>query len=444
MMRSPCFDRSLSHLWLTGMALVACRPEESIGGAGPDLVPIEPTTLVFRVRDERGPLVRAELEVSIQQRLRSSPGANSFSSQPLLTDDGGFLRCQLGAIETTAPYEFLVTVATRDSYSQRTGLVTHGEMRIDDLVLAPMPVLASGRVIDPAGNPVAGALLSAPDDGGFTGKILLDPEIPSESVQIQLYGAEPWPLEDLYHDLWELETLPDAEGAFLLLHRRPGKHRARVLVDGLELFEIQDVIVPAGSIGTDARCDPLDLRGLIHVRRITLVAPSGMRELKGQFLVCRQGEGTGIWKAFEGSELLVLSPFEAQDIWLQGPGLRSFRLAGVREDRTVALEPGWPIRLVLMDGISLPEPPVSWSVVLYSKSSGPGYPPIQFEPGRREARSIAGETGELEVAWIRSESDKLEEGPTRGGRFGWPRQTVEVRDVPGEQVLRLGWVPVRP
>jgi hypothetical protein len=425
----------------------------------------------------------------------------------MLTDDSGFLRCRLGESDSAEPIEFLLTVTSADSYCRRTGLVTRGETQIEDLLLTPMPVLASGHVIDIERKPVNGAQVFAPDEarlsglrattnengefvlyvprstepsaqllmarkgerlsdvasplegtrdviltlssatGGFSGNLLLDPEIPSERVEISRMAEE----EDLGLFEYGLSDdqdpggrTPDPDGAFVLSGLFPGMHQLRFLVDGLELLQVPRVLVAAGEIGTDERCDAVDLRGMIHAFRIDLVAPAGMPLPSGWFEVSCPGQPCSMG-SFDGSEVLVLSPYQVPDVKFEVRGFRSLLLEDVREDRTVHLEPGWPIRFVLDDDIPLPKPPISWSVVLFRH--GPLFPPIHFEPGQREARGIAVETGEFEVGWLRHEGE-ADEPPwllaTRGGRYGWPHQMIEIRDVPEEQVLRIGWVPVRP
>lgn len=495
MTRSLWFGRSLSTLGLAVATSFACHEEES------KLLPIEPSMLVFRVVDEGGPLVRTELDVSIEQTILSDRKGTTSSRAPMVTDDAGFLRCALAMFESDDPIKFVVTVVSSDAYVKQVDVIGRGEKRIDDLMLASMPVLAAGSVIDAEGQPVSGARVAAPlagmcrtavtnengefvlhvprelepkaqlvtaalgerigtvpgvregvtgvvvtldgRAGSFTGKVLLDDPIPSERIGVHLMPDGRWGLDGvLMEERSETEGVLDPEGAFLFSHLIPGKFWLLVNVDGLELARL-DVIVEEGSIVTDPRCDPLDLRGKIHVIRLGLVAPTPESALEGYFAVSRPEWG---WShvPFDGPDVLVLAPYEELDIQLVVQGFRSLRLEAVREDRTVNLQPGWPMRLVLEDDVLLPEPPASWSAVIFDKGE-PVFPPLEFEPGAREARGIAGRTGEFEVGWIRHE-DGADDVPwfaaTRGGYHGWPHQMVEVRDVPGEQVLRLGWVPV--
>jgi len=281
--------------------------------------------------------------------------------------------------------------------------------------------------------------------GGLTGRVLVDPEVPPEKITVQLYADELGALAPGW-GLFELESHPDSEGLFSLVGRVPGRHRIRVLAGGYEVLMLEDVHVQPGPPGTDPRLDPIDLRGKLHARRIRLLAPDETVVPEGLLRFhCTGGVECGS-EFFRGKELLVLSSDPAPDVELFLRDFRSMRIEKVNADRTVPLVPGWPIRLVLDDDIALPEPPIRWLVTLKGDPFSCFWTsPIEFAPGQSEARGVALATGELEVGWIRcvgSESPPV--FATFGGQRGWPRQTVQVHDVSGEQVLRLGWVPVAP
>ncbi|HEX6885278.1 MAG TPA: hypothetical protein VF530_18030 [Planctomycetota bacterium] len=281
--------------------------------------------------------------------------------------------------------------------------------------------------------------------GGLTGRVLVDPEVPPEKITVQLYASELGALAPGW-GLFELESHPDSEGRFSLVGRVPGRHTIRVLACGKEVLTLDDVLVEPGPPGTDPRLDPIDLRGKLQARRIRLLVPDETVVPEGLLRVHCRDEGECGSEFFRGAELLVLCSDPAPDVELFLRDFRAMRLEKVSADRTVPLVPGWPIRLVLDDDIALPAPPIRWLVTLKGdRFSSFWTSPIEFAAGRREARGVALTTGELEVGWIRCvATESVPVFGTFGGQRGWPRQTVHVRDVPEEQVLRLGWVPVAP
>jgi hypothetical protein len=521
--------RSLAWLGLGVGLFLGCR-KESAGRAETVLPPVEPSVLVVRVVDERGPLSGVEVEVTSTRTSFSAGGTSGYlaDTQSLRTDEDGWLRVPLRRPGETWPKslpprarsfalpsseEVRVEVVTSEASGARTlaGLVAPGEIHLGDLPLAPMERIAAGRVLDLEGRPVAGArvhfrgpvarlataqmssltltpgrvttgaegdfVVYAPPGerpaplrllaregerlselvsvdpgaedvllrlssgiGRLEGRLLLDREIPPERLRIG------WQGEDLETWEWleEGEALDDhwvrPDGSFSI--RNPaGTYRLQVLLDSDVLAEHDGVRVEAGRTRTDPRLEPIDLRGKLHTFRLTLVPPGPPSSLRGLCLARGMGEPMGCYEHFEGSPT-VISVHPRVDVELWVDGFRPTRVPNVHSDETVTLEPGWPIRLVLADHVPLPEPPVSWSVVLIDESPFFHLTRLTFESGEREVRGIATQHGEIELEWIRTEArgDELLESAWGGDREG-PAQTIFVADVPDEQEFVLGWGP---
>jgi len=498
-MRSLRFGRCLVSL-VTGAGLLACGSKEST-----PLAPLEPDSLSFRVLVDGQPLVDAEVQVTEESWSEASPGTRSGSNGPRRTDAEGRLALEHYSLEWLDPVQLEVTIVHGERFGKIRTTQAPGNATAADLALEPMPTLTAGRVVDPEGKVVSGAEVIVVDDsrrnsprgvtddhgefalrvpgefgppdqrlfarhgerlsplvpvvvgaqdvvlvlssatGGLTGRVLLDPEVPPEHVTVQLYADELGSLQT-GRGLFELDTELSEDGTFTLVGRVPGRHRARILADSHELLSIDDVEVRPGSPGHDPRLDPLDLRGKLHVRRVRLVPPEGQVVTSGSYLAYPSGEREGFYAPIDGSELRIISPYPSPTVEIRATGYRSVRLEELSEDRTVDLQPGWPVRLVLDDDVRLPEPPVAWSLELHGVGPqfGVNSPSVRFEPGRRDVQLIATDLGEYEVRWRRGPSNDPPMPCGFGGQRGWPRQTIHVHDFPEEQVLRLGWVPVAP
>jgi hypothetical protein len=128
------------------------------------------------------------------------------------------------------------------------------------------------------------------------------------------------------------------------------------------------------------------------------------------------------------------------ELWFER--FRPVTLEDVDGDRTVTLQRGWPVRLVLMDHVPLPEPPVSWTVVLRDEEIGFFPLRLAFAPGAREARGIVTRTGRFELDWVRVDASGDEvQASAWGGRREGPQQALVVRDATDEQVFEIAWVP---
>src|SRR5688572_23202711 len=177
--------------WIASLALASTASAQRAGIEG-DSIPAydERSTLVVRVVDESGPVVRTELEVSVgtswrtkavaltdNRHLGPSGGHRGWSGQ-LFTDENGILRAPLVdpdqvknptrrlSVSDFGPMELEVVhlrVTTDDSSAGRTlaAPLPPGELELGDLALQPMTVVAAGRVIDAEGRPVSGARIVA-------------------------------------------------------------------------------------------------------------------------------------------------------------------------------------------------------------------------------------------------------------------------------------------
>jgi hypothetical protein len=387
-----------------------------------------------------------------------------------------------------------------------SGPLVPGETALGDLALEPLEVLVAGRVLAADGAPVAGAAVAfigpeqveatglrtrvsgrvtAGADGAFTvyatdgaadslrvvardgervsavsvaergereleltlsatlervaGRVLLDPEIPIERIDVQLWddGRLSSAIAGDVDEGSAFQRPLDPGGSFEF-RCLPGEYRVRVVVDWhTDRTEIPDVRVASGT--TDLT---LDLRGRVRCFRLTLAPPASGAAVRGRYLAHVPGRREGRYVPFEGPDVLLVTVHPALDIELDVDGCRLVELTGVDADRTVALEAGWPIRLVLMDHIPLPDADVSWSVILRVEDEPRGSARIPFAPGEREARAVVSRAGRYELEWLRSElsgDDVLVSA--WGSRREGPAQLLVVQDAPGEQTFEIAWVP---
>jgi hypothetical protein len=516
-----------------GALLASACSEPSAGAAETVLEPAEPTVLVLRILAGETPLADAAVEVETERVSRKRDGwACSISGSGAYALDGtGRLRVSIPAgtevdwsLEhpfTLDPRRFAPAVTEELRLTVRTdelfgALVlaeplAPGEVELDPLVLRPLEVLASGRVLDEEGAPVAGAevvLASVPSrhmdtwrattgaDGAFavrvppgevrdrltlaawkdgrfsaphpvapvapgapgatdvhltlsvvperiTGRVLLDPDVPPERLSIQLE-----PLEAPYRQLAlgrspdvDFQVALDTDGRFEM-RCLPGEHRLRIF-GGRRQDLAEDSVVHIGPGGAaDERLASIDLRGRVRTFRLTLVPPDAGAEIVGSWFAYDPEEREGSLVPFEGESVRIVTAHAEPDVELWFERFRPVTLEDVDGDRTVTLQRGWPVRLVLMDHVPLPEPPVSWTVVLRDEEIGFFPLRLAFAPGAREARGIVTRTGRFELDWVRVDASGDEvQASAWGGRREGPQQALVVRDATDEQVFEIAWVP---
>jgi len=349
---------------------------------------------------------------------------DNLPDNPIATTDDGTFVLQASLDSTAGPRSLVAIQGTRFSEAQ---------------------------TIEPGERDVQLVLSHTHTFGSFQGRVMLDPEIPPERIAISLGPV------DFHAHLWDQEIdfqrAPDADGEFRFDKCIAGKNVLRVMLhhdgrfDGDDLVVLRDVVTEAGVQSSDPRCQPVDLRGKLHCFRLTMLAPDGAPAPYGKVLVAarRRSLPLSFWTDLDMPTHLVLTTQSYVDVDARVPGYRSVHLDDVSEDRTVQLEPGLPLRLVLPDDVELPPPNVTWSLQLIGDEDVELLPaPAEFAPGRRDLRIVAAEPGVFEVEWLRVEAvdgDRVR-ASAWGAIEGEPRQRIDILDVPGEQVFEL--LPLAP
>jgi hypothetical protein len=401
------------------------------------------------------------------------------------------------SVSDFAPIDFeevRLRVSTEDGFAERTlwGPFPPGDLQLDELVLQPIPMtlVAAGRVTDAQGRPLAGArilcrnmetslpLRTASDGSGafvlrdvvpvparvqlfattaeglsevlttsggavdvslavtrkfceVTGRVLLAPGVPHDRVRVALWDNW-WSYHLSPEDGLDFEGRLDEHGSFTLRRVLPETYVIRVDADWMN---VTSVPVETLRPGTVHAVDPVDVNGSLRAIRLTLVSTDAASRFVGTFSAFeRKGFGASTPIAFEGSSCVLLSTGEPLAVELCVQGYRTTRLADLRADWTVELEPGWPLRLIAHEELDVPRPSVTWAIALRPVGELTFGEPIEF-PGSREVRFVAGESGEFAVAWIRREraGNSVYESYYRAP----DDQRIEIRDVAGEQAFEL-------
>ncbi len=387
--------------------------------------------LLLRAVDAAGePFVQAELELSFLHRLT---WATDQWKQSVTTDPEGRFRIdasnRFGAEE---PVHLLVrrSLEASELVGQRhiDGVFGPGLHDLGDVVIAPAPVLAAGRVESSSGEPIAGAGIrvavkfSADDKGyqsgswpdlrtdgegafelrsltsgeelqltpfleglrgravrasvGETGILLVLRE--TGAIEGSVLLDEDIPAEEIRVGMrredGESDGTPsrirrpevDEDGRFALEEILPGRYRLDVQAGQGEILESFDSVhVPSGDVCRDPRLQAIDLRGRLFAHRLALVPPTQDADVQGNLRFRKTGDEEGwAWKWFDEREVVLVTPHEEVDVELAPSGFRGVRLEGLRGQRVIELLEGLSIRLILRTDGELPRPPIYVKAVL--------------------------------------------------------------------------------
>jgi hypothetical protein len=268
--------------------------------------------------------------------------------------------------------------------------------------------------------------------GAIVGSVLVDEEIPRDSIYVELTG------EIEYLDYPNRRTHLSEEGTFELEQLLPGTYGVRVRIDQHRevLREIEEVVVLSNETTRDARLAAIDLRGALFARQVTFLVDGGDdARVQGQLSYGPVGaerlEGH-LW--FHERELTLVSTDDVLDVEVSARGFRAVLLDGVQGDFEVRLEQGLKVRVVLRGDASIPDPPIFVKVALTPADGSHGS--LDFgAPAFDEKREImvrVPNAGEMSVRWII-------ERRSGGGSMATtanvePEQTVQVLDQQGQTV----------
>jgi hypothetical protein len=277
--------------------------------------------------------------------------------------------------------------------------------------------------------------------GLVAGRILLDPGMPMDRIEVQIGVVSAVPIGGASHKLqppgpgW-LVTTPSEDGEFSFkgLSAPTAKLTVEIRDDPGALAEIGTVLVRKIGDPPDPALDPIDLRGrlsriAIDVRddedRPCPVATVFLRDASA-----RTVERNALTQAGRASFLV---PSGTYDVEVDCTGWRRAFAYGVRGDQVVRLSKALDVRIALDGNVELPKAPYRLAVGLLVEV----HPPRSTLDGigtvsvGREAAFPVSMPGRHEVAWY------LEEGNKRRFLAGIPARNVEVLEQRGEQVLRV-------
>jgi len=271
--------------------------------------------------------------------------------------------------------------------------------------------------------------------GSFHGRLLLDEDVPTTALEVVLVDSrEQW---------GALHLNLKSSGHFEASEVPIGRYRLEVTPRGMATMpEHERPILYRGEFeltpGENARPElaALDLRGKLFVHRLRFSGgPPPDVECVALF-------GPRSWPTSQRGYLRLpagtplVSAWPEVEVELFVPGYRRLDLADLGDERTVTLEPGFPIALNLV-GAPLPDAPVRLAAVLMPEGSprpALDWKAPSFQPAR-PLETTACATGPNRVLWILSRGDR-----------GQMRETaepilVDVRDLGARQGFTLELPP---
>ena len=511
-MRAPDEDDSEVELTAVGPALaealpavgrsevppvetVAASPAATRPAAPSPSETLEYTLLRFRALDPGGVPIVSELSASVAAGTRSSWGSRGQRAD---TDSEGFFEVRLEPALPEGDLRELQIHARECSLSARIDISQRfppGRIDMGDLILEQAPLVAEGRVIDAAGEPVVGASIwmrasgeesahaffaqgtsgKTNAEGAFSlrgfvaarrvqlfvrhdrlrceplelavgtqgveivmggtgslaGQLLLNPGVPMKlGIRLRENGTQAFASG--------IETKSEQDGRFECQRVPAGTYTFSVVIDGDVLSEVQRVVVLPDKVTRDPRIQSIDLRGRLHVFRIELVPPSPGSETKSTVSYTEHGSAGPehtLGQRRQGDAVLDIVTLLARiDATVRVAGCRVERLFDLGPSTEVRLRAGYPVRLALPAGVSLPEPPLFLGVALSGVDAGWSAWDAGFFDEHGETLVSVSEAGRAEIRWI---LERRHDGGSSRGRFELHEQFIVVGDHPGEQRFEL-------
>ncbi|MEE8467358.1 MAG: hypothetical protein V3T22_02825, partial [Planctomycetota bacterium] len=204
---------------------------------------------------------------------------------------------------------------------------------------------------------ISGSIVQARESASSVeGRVLLDPDIPSQHVHVRL-----------------LLLVRETDGLLLRLPAElepDGRFRFEGLPGGLASLEagtgdlrepqvrIEGLLVPDTGTCDDPRLQSLDLRGRVHMFELEILDFEGERAhpvAVGWRVSTPEEEGAPYahWVAGKDGLVSFASSSDLVDLLVLARGARTAELFGVGYGRTVDLHEGWPVRLAAPAGLDL-------------------------------------------------------------------------------------------
>ena len=458
---------------------------------------LEDALLTFRALDPAGQPIATSLAVNVLCGSDGSWGSSGRSSE----DPDGTFQVQLEPALNEGDRRALEVSAREGSLSARVDLsrlFPPGRTDMGDVVLAPTPLVAEGRVVDAEGRPVAGVSVSwwiAPEDakesswgaqrfgsehqetdaqGRFAlhgvvqaqrvslrvlhARLHSDPidvAVGARDVEIVVRGTGGLAGRALLDPGVPLERIIRvsgssgghsakfrSDGSFDFHDLPAGKTTLSVVVDDEVLLEVPDLEVVPGEITRDPRIQEIDLRGRLRVFRIRLVTPTPNDHPRWSLSWSASGvndeERSKMMRSYGESGVVLVTTLARVDATLRVEGYRPEHLVDLAPETEVHLRTGYAVRLALPAGARLPEPPLFLGIAL-----GGAEPDQQGDVGyfdeRGEALVHVSEAGRASVRWI---LDRRARNSFSQERLDDPSgSTLFVEDRPDEQRIELAITP---
>jgi len=229
------------------------------------------------------------------------------------------------------------------------------------LVILLLTALSAWRFVSmqtPAWIPSGSIVHAREDASSLEGRVLLDPNIPTEQVRVQLLMVVGGTGGMTIRLPAELE--PDGRFRFSGLLAGVGTLEAGTGKLRVPLARIEDLVVPDSGFCDDPRLQSIDLRGRVHMFELEILDFEGERAHRvavGWRVSTPEDEGAQYNRWVAGKDGLVsfASPADLVDLLVFAPGARTEELFGVSYGRTVDLYEGWPVRIAAPDGLDLEE-----------------------------------------------------------------------------------------
>ncbi len=383
---------------------------------------LEPV-LRARLFDEAGPLANKSIDWSLR---RSSNWSLTRSDGSVSTDSEGVALVSLPEFWTSGTKRTFLFQMTGDGPVRRARLDLSRELEpgvhdFGDLRLEPLPELASGRVVDADGKPIAQVRVAASaeraDDptwssgsgeldavtdakgefvvrGDIQGSRLtlsaatktarsaeIECAVGARDVRLTLLEGgriegglllDPGvPTSSLYISVDREDNEPDSEnrdkqaslsddGRFEALQLDPGRYRLRVQTANTQevLAEIGGLHVPAGGACDDARLASIDLRGLLTAIRIEMVPPLPHERVTGQvFATPLDKPDAPVSLMFHDRTVALCVAGRGADLVIAAAGYKVVSIPAADGDVKIQLERGPKVRLRLPRDFELPKRP---------------------------------------------------------------------------------------